>query len=129
GTGSGTRNNCRKRQSLRDELHGDAVHAMPRVLGRKAFAFKHMAEMAAAVAADDLDTTAVGVGVTLHRAGDLVVKAGPATVAVELVGRLVQRGVALPADVSAGGLVVGVLADEGALRPLVEDDAGFVGSQ
>ena len=63
-----------------------------------------MAKVAVAVAADDFGPVAVCS--PLHTVSDLVVKAGPAAAALELLGGLVERGVALTADVSACGFVV-----------------------
>ena len=69
--------------------------------------------------------SASGVGLPPNRAGDLVVEARPAAVRLELRGRLVQFGVALPAGIDTFFEVVVEFAGEGTLRSLAEDDAGL----
>ena len=62
---------------------------MPSVFLRHLLALEDMAQMAAAVFADDLRAAAIDIRHSLHGAGNLVVKTWPATVAVKFVFGLV----------------------------------------
>ena len=87
-------------RSIGLEFEYVAVDAVALVSRRRAVV-EDVAQVAAAVGADDLGPAAIGVGDAPDAALDLVVEARPAAAAVELVLRAVERGVALPADVGA----------------------------
>ena len=74
------------------------------VLGGEPFPHEDVAEMTAAVLAEDLGAGTVAVGHLLDRALDLVVEARPAAVAGEFILGAIERRVATPADVGAGVL-------------------------
>ncbi len=90
-----------------------------------AFAFEDVPQVPAAGRAGDLGAPAVRVAGADHRAGDLLVEAGPAAAGVEFAGGSVERRAALPALVGALLECVLIFADEGHLGALVEDHALF----
>lgn len=92
------------------------------VLGRKAFSFKNMAQVPAALRTDNFSAPAIGVGHMLHSARDFVVKAGPAAARLELVFAAVELRIALPAHIDAGRFVVLILAGARVLRALVDNN-------
>ena len=98
---------------------------MPRVFGSFLLAVKYMAEVTAAILADDFRAAAIGVGVAGDGVGQFVVEARPAAAAVELVLRPIERSVATTTDIGALGCPVVVLAGEGAFGPFVDDHVGF----
>ena len=73
----------------RRKLQRDRIHTMPGILRRHVFAFKDVAQVGAAVGAEDFDTAAVGICLTANCAGDLIVKAWPAAEGFELVVRTI----------------------------------------
>ena len=77
---------------------------MPGVLGGETLSLEDVAEVPVAVAADDLGSVAVWP--PLYVVFDLVVEAGPATAALELLGGAVESGVALAAEIGACRFVV-----------------------
>lgn len=99
---------------------------MPLIRRRRVpFALEHMAQVAAAVAADDLSARHAegAVRVPDDGAGDAVEVGGPAAAGFELVGGAVERGGAGGAGVGAGGggvLVVG--AGEGGFGAFFAED-------
>lgn len=84
-----------------------------------------MAQVAAAVGADDLRAAPVGVGFAAHGAFDFVVEAGPSAARVKFVFGAVQGRLALPAHVNAGRFVVPIFSGKGAFGAFVEYYAGF----
>ena len=58
---------------------------MARVPLREALAEKHVAQVAAAAGALNLDSLTVGVGQSIHGSRYLLVKRGPATAGIELI--------------------------------------------
>lgn len=100
---------------------------MTRVLLGEAFAFEYVAEMAAAVRADYLNATSVGVAMPLDAARVFVIEAGPAAARLKLSLRRVERVVAAPANKRAGRKQRLVLAAEWPFRSLVYDHSLFVG--
>ena len=72
---------------------------MARVFRRELLTEENVAKMRAAAHTGDFSAFAVSVDCPTHRAGNLVVKAGPAAMGVELVLGMVQRRVAAPADI------------------------------
>ena len=112
---------------LGDEVHRDGIDTMAGILGGEAFAFEDVAQMAAAVGTDDLDTPAVGVQDACYGSFYLVIKAGPAAERVELVIGPIQGGVALFAGVEAGSVMHVVLASERTLCAFVDKDTFFFG--
>ena len=95
---------------------------MTRTFRREPFAKEHVAEVAAAVSALNLDAVAIRVGQTLHGTGDLVIEGWPPAVSVELVLGAVELGVAAAANVGAGFVEVIVLAGEGRFGAFGLDD-------
>ena len=89
---------------------------MAGVLGRESLALKNMAQMAAAIRAEDFHPPSVGIGHTAHRAGHGVVKAGPAAAGFELVLGMVKRHAALTADIGACRVIVEIAARVRGLR-------------
>jgi hypothetical protein len=81
--------------------------------------------MALAIVADDFRALAVGVKMAVNGAVNLIIKARPSAVALELVGGSIQWRIALAADVRARLLVVRVLADEGTFGTFLEDHERF----
>ena len=71
---------------------------MASVLLREAFAFKHVAEVAAAVSADDLSATAIRIGTAFDAARVFFVEAWPTAARLEFGFRRVKGIVATPAD-------------------------------
>ena len=102
---------------------------MPRVLGGEPFTDEHMAEMARARGALDLDPTPVGIRYPPDRALDLLIERRPTAAGVELRVRYVERGVATATDVGALNEEVVIFAAERGLRSLVHDDARFSGRE
>jgi len=94
-----------------------------RVFGREALAFKDVSEMGAACGAGDLCPHAVRIRGALHRSRDFRVEAWPSALGVELVIGTIQRGFAAPADVDAFLPVGLILAREGPLGALMNNDA------
>jgi hypothetical protein len=76
---------------LRPEPEGDGVHAVPRVPRRKPLSLKHVAEVATASGALDLDAFPIRVRETPDGARNLLVKGRPTAVGVELVLRTIER--------------------------------------
>lgn len=91
----------------------------------EALAEEDVAEVGAAGGAFDLGAGAVGVGKVAHGAVNFLIEAGPAAAGVELGGGEIKRGAAAAAEVGALLEKVVVLPAEGALGPLVDDDALF----
>jgi hypothetical protein len=85
--------------------------------------------MTTAVRAGDLDPPAVRIETLAHCPIDRRVEARPTAARVEFVDRLVERGIASSADEGAGIIQLLILAAEGSLGPLVNDDALFIGRQ
>ena len=112
-----------------DELHRNRIDAVPDVFLREPFSRKYVPKMSAAGRAEDLRAHPVRIRLAPDRPFDLIVEARPAAVGIELVARTVERRVAPPADVSAGGLVVGVLPGERTFSPLVNDNVFFFGRE
>lgn len=104
---------------------------MPGIFLRHAFAFEHVAEVAAAIRADDFGAFHAEGVVFLadNGAGDFIIERRPAAAAVELVGRAVKLGVAAAADVGAGGFVVPVFTGESAFGAFLGDHVFFIGGE
>jgi hypothetical protein len=98
---------------------------VPRVLRGEALAEEDVPQVAAAGRTLDLDPLTVRVRKPLHRAGDLLVEARPATARVELGVRDIERCVTAAAHVRALLEEVVVLTAERGLRALVNDDPRF----
>lgn len=113
----------------RHELQRDRVDAVADVPGGELLAAEDVAEVAAAVGALDLGPPAVGVGEVFHRRGQFGVEGGPAAVRRELVLGAVEQRAAAPARVDAVLEEVVVLAGEGALGALVDDDRLLLGGE
>ena len=69
---------------FRYKFHGQRVDAMARIFWGEVLALKHMTQVGAAVAAHNLNTTAIGIRHTLYSTGYLVVKTRPAAVRFKL---------------------------------------------
>ena len=92
---------------------------MTGILGGQPLAPEDVPQVPAAVVADDFRPRSIGVGMAFHGSGDFVVETRPATMAVELVGRVIERSVALPAEIRTAFLMVGILANKRPLRPFI----------
>ena len=79
--------------------------------------------MTLAVVADDLNSVSIGIGYSGDGPGDLIVEAGPATVALELHLAGIERRVAQATQVETLCFVVGVLSPAGILSALINDNA------
>jgi hypothetical protein len=106
----------------RDEPERQAVDTVPDVLLREALALKNVAEMAAAVIANDLYPVTVGIANLLDGAGDFVVEAWPAAAGAELILAIVKGRITTATDEYAVYLEVIILVGEGHLGTLVNDD-------
>lgn len=93
------------------------------VLGCKAFSFKDMAQMSAALSADDFCTPAIRIGDMLDSPGNFIVEAGPAAARLEFVFAAVELRIALPTDIGADRFVVLVFAGAWVLSAFVNNDA------
>ena len=118
---------CLFRSCLRYKFQRDGVDAVPCVFGRKAFAFENVSQMAAAICADDFNAPSVGIGHTLYRAGNFVVKRRPAAVRFKLVLRTIKRCVATAANVCAGFFMICVFTGERTFGAFAEYDPFFFG--
>ena len=101
------------------KLDGDGINAVPGVFFGQLFAFKYVPQMSSAVITDDLYAASVGVDIAFNRAGNLIVKTGPATAGGELVRRAIERRITLFTNEGAGLREVVVFAYIGALGALV----------
>ena len=57
---------------------------MPGVFRRKPFAFEHVAQVRAAIGANNFHATAIGIQYAIYRAGYLIIKTRPAAPGIEL---------------------------------------------
>ena len=105
------------------EIHRKGVHTMASILRCHLLSEKHMAEMAAAVVAENLRADAVGVGLPFDGAFYLVVEAGPAAVGLELRRRFVKRCPASRAGVGSFFVMVVIFAAERAFGAFVNYNA------
>src|SRR3990170_5685264 len=88
-----------------------------------------MAEMTTTGHTDNLGPMPIGIGQSSHRAGNLLVEAGPAAARMELGVRNVKRGSTPPADVRAFIKEVVVLAGVGRFGAFVNDHPLFLRCQ
>ena len=102
---------------------------MTHIFWRQIFTTEYMPEMAAAHGAGDFSTYPIGVERSRDSAVDFVVKARPAAVGVELIGRAIERRITLTADKRADSRFVQQLAAKRQLCAFVDDDALFFVSQ
>ena len=100
---------------------------MARVLLRKAFTFENVAEVSAAMRADDLYATPVRIWTTLDTARIFVVEAGPTAAGFEFGFRRIEWIVAAPAYKRARRKHRFVFAAERPFGSLVDNDPLFVG--
>src|SRR5690554_6078753 len=112
-----------------DKVHGDGVDAMTYILARQHLALEHMAQMSAAVGAEDFGTAAIRIDLAANGTFDFIIEAGPAAVGGKFVLGAVQRRATLLANIHPGLEVFVVAAGKGALGPLVEDDVLFFRGQ
>ena len=119
----------RQRLAVGNELYRDRIDAVAGVPGGHVFTKEDMAKMTTTTMANDLGPPTVGVHVAIDGPGDLVIEAGPATTAVELVSGLIKRRLAATADVGALVLQVGEFAGERLFGALVDDDVRLLGRQ
>ena len=107
----------------RYEIHRKRIHTIPRVLRCHLFAEKDVAEVAAAVVAENLSAAAIGIALLFDGAFNLVVEAGPAAVGLELRRRFVKRCSALGAGIGSFFVVVVIFAAERAFSTLLNDNS------
>ena len=74
---------------------------MTRILLSKSLSFENVTQVPLAIVANDFNSHAVGVRVTINGTSNLIVERRPAASAVEFVIGCVEFGVALATDVSA----------------------------
>src|SRR5207247_6819945 len=86
---------------LWDELEGNRVHAVPRVLGCEPLTDKDVAEMAGASGALNFDATPIRIGHPPDGSFNFLIERRPTASSVELRIRTVAGRLATPADVSA----------------------------
>src|SRR5690606_36503245 len=96
------------------------IHAVPGILFRESLACKYMAEVTAAVRADDLRTSSVRIRHSIDRARDFVIKARPSAVGVKFVVRTVKRGITSPAYISSRFLMLVILSGKRSFRAFVK---------
>ena len=109
------------------EFHRHRIHAMARVFGSQPFSIEDVAEMTTTIIAKDFRAETVAVGHLLDSALDLIVEAGPTTLANEFVFGTIERRVATPADIGARVFQIRVFADKRPFRPFAQDDTRFFG--
>ena len=112
-----------------DELHRYGIDAVASILAGHPFTEENMSQMPAAIVTNNLGAKAVGVGVVIDGAGDLVIKAGPTAMAVELVRRAVKRRVTPSAKIGAGLFPISQFAGERPLCAFTNDDVSFLARQ
>ena len=61
-----------------NELHRDRIHAVACILFREEFAGKDMTKVTFAERTDNFRSAAIFIRHTIHGAGDLIIKTGPA---------------------------------------------------
>lgn len=114
--------NRRKFLSLLNKLHRNRIHAMPRILRSKSFAFEYMTQVTFAIRTNNFNAAAIGIHMLVYRARNLIIKARPAAAGFKFICGLVKRLIALSADVGAGHFVVLVFTGARPLGSFVEDD-------
>ena len=100
---------------------------MAGVLPRKAFAFEDVAQVAAAMGADYLYATAVGVRMALHASRVFFIKARPAAARFEFSLRRIKWVIATTTNKGAARKQCLVFAAERTFRSFVDDDSLFIG--
>ena len=102
---------------------------MARVLRRQFFSRENMAQMRAAVGADDFNSVSVGISNPLDRSGKFIVKTRPAAAGFEFCRRVIKRIIAAAADIGAGRKKIVILAAKGPLGGFADDNAFFLRRQ
>lgn len=115
----------RQRFAFGNESHRNRVHAVTRVFDGKPFSFKDVPQVPSAVGTYDFRAASVDIRDTLHGVGKMLVKAGPAAAAVELIFRVIDRHVALTANECAIVLVIDVFARVWVLGSLIMNHVTF----
>lgn len=82
---------------------------MPGTLGGKSLSKENMAQMTATVCTENFRSSSVCILLAEDCTFNLIIKTGPAAMTVEFILRPVKRGIAAPANVYAGLLVIHVL--------------------
>ncbi len=108
-----------------DERHGDRIDAVASVLGGHSFTVENVSQVAAAIPANNFGAMSVRVLMTINGFGDLIIEAGPTTMAFELIVGSVKRRVAPSAYKRARIFQIRVLAGEWPFRAFSNDDARF----
>jgi len=94
---------------------------MSGVLRGESFSQENMTQVAVTVGTQDLRSVTVSVGFSFDSSLDLIVKAGPSTVAVKFILRLVEWGIALFANIDSLLIMIHVLTSPGSLGPFLKD--------
>ena len=102
---------------------------MPRILLRESLTLENVPQVPAAIPTENFDSVAIGIRLAANGTRNLVVKTRPTALAVELVVGVIQRSIALAADIGSRLLVVGVFANKGSFRSLLQDDILLLGRQ
>ncbi len=99
---------------------------MARVFGSETLATEDMAEVSAAMVADDLDAPAVFVRNFFYGIRKRIVEGRPAAARIELIAAAVERGFATAANEHAIFFPFVVFTGKRVFGPFVYDDAFFV---
>ena len=98
---------------------------MSDVFGCEVLSLEDVSQVAFAIGADDFHPVTVSIPVPFDLASDFVIETWPAAATVKLALRLIERGVALPADVEPVFLVLCVFTDAWSFCTLIDDDTCF----
>ena len=90
---------------------------------------KHMPQMTAAIVADNFDPATIRIRYPLYRAGYLIVKRRPPAAGIKFILRVIKWRLTSTADISAGLLIIGILARKRSFSALLHDDPLFLKGQ
>jgi hypothetical protein len=102
---------------------------VPGIFLGKALPQENVAQVPAAIVAQNLGAATISIGFAAHRSGHFIIEARPTAARIKLVTGLVQRGVAAAAHVGSGCFVVPILARKWVLGPFVDDYVFFLCTQ
>ena len=90
----------------RNEIQRYRIHAMSCIFTGKPLSQENMPQMTAAVRTENFRAPSVRILLAEDCSFNFIIKTGPAAVTVEFVLGSVQRGIAAPADIDPGLLVI-----------------------
>lgn len=102
---------------------------MARVLVGQVLAEEDMSQMSIAAGAADLGPLAVWIDEAFHCAREISIKGRPAATSIKFRLRIVQWGIASPAEIGAWSVKRIELARKRHLRPLFDDDTFLVSGE